>query len=610
MDYKKIITQAISEILKTYKCTTDFNLSHPDNLSHGDYASNVALILYPLINKQTDYKSPRDLAEAIKKQLVNNGSLMEIIDKVEVAGAGFINFFINPKALIKELEHITTKEDQYGSTKLNKQQTWLLEHTSPNPNKAMHLGHLRNNVTGMALGNIWEFLGIKVILDCVDNNRGIAIAKLMWGYLKFAHKNNKTDFDLNYWFGHQDEWLTPKDAGKRPDRFMDELYVKASDDFKNPEIEKKVRQIVIDWEAEDDKTWALWRKVLDYVYEGQQKTLKRLGSHWDHVWHEHEHYKSGKQFVEEGLKKGIFKIGQNGAIVTNLADYHIPDTVVIKADGTALYITQNLALTRLKFDTYHPDKAFWVVGPEQSLALQQMYAVCEQLEITKKANCTHLTYGYMSIKNQGKMSSRMGNVIYIDDLLDMAKNGVKQIMAESDFNPDELDKISEQIGMGAVKYSILKNGRLVDMAFDLESSISMQGNSGPYIQYTYARCKSVIEKGKKIERSFKFPISNFQLNTEETVLLRFLYRFPEVVAQAGLDYVPHLICTYLYELAQHFNTFYNKHSILGIKSKKQEVENKENESSETSLRLALTQATAQVLKNGLNLLGIQTPERM
>ncbi|PIP52896.1 arginine--tRNA ligase, partial [Candidatus Beckwithbacteria bacterium CG23_combo_of_CG06-09_8_20_14_all_34_8] len=157
MDYKKIITQAISEILKTYKCTTDFNLSHPDNLSHGDYASNVALILYPLINKQTDYKSPRDLAEAIKKQLVNNGSLMEIIDKVEVAGAGFINFFINPKALIKELEHITTKEDQYGSTKLNKQQTWLLEHTSPNPNKAMHLGHLRNNVTGMALGNIWEF---------------------------------------------------------------------------------------------------------------------------------------------------------------------------------------------------------------------------------------------------------------------------------------------------------------------------------------------------------------------------------------------------------------------------------------------------------------------
>ena len=216
----------------------------------------------------------------------------------------------------------------------------------------------------------------------------------------------------------------------------------------------------------------------------------------------------------------------------------------------------------------------------------------------------------MSIKNQGKMSSRMGNVIYIDDLLDMAKNGVKQIMAESDFNPDELDKISEQIGMGAVKYSILKNGRLVDMAFDLESSISMQGNSGPYIQYTYARCKSVIEKGKKIERSFKFPISNFQLNTEETVLLRFLYRFPEVVAQAGLDYVPHLICTYLYELAQHFNTFYNKHSILGIKSKKQEVENKENESSETSLRLALTQATAQVLKNGLNLLGIQTPERM
>jgi len=375
-------------------------------------------------------------------------------------------------------------------------------------------------------------------------------------------------------------------------------------------LKKKVRQIVINWEAEDDKTWALWRKVLDYVYEGQQKTLKRLGSHWDHVWHEHEHYKSGKQFVDEGLKKGIFKIGQNGAIVTNLADYHIPDTVVIKADGTALYITQDLALTRLKFDTYHPDKAFWVVGPEQSLALQQMYAVCEQLEITKKANCTHLTYGYMSIKNQGKMSSRMGNVIYIDDLLDMAKNGVKQIMAESDFNPDELDKISEQIGMGAVKYSILKNGRLVDMAFDLESSISMQGNSGPYIQYTYARCKSVIEKGKKIERSFKFPISNFQLNTEETVLLRFLYRFPEVVAQAGLDYVPHLICTYLYELAQHFNTFYNKHSILGIKSKKQEVENKENESSETSLRLALTQATAQVLKNGLNLLGIQTPERM
>ncbi|KKP39852.1 MAG: arginyl-tRNA synthetase [Candidatus Woesebacteria bacterium GW2011_GWC2_33_12] len=552
----------------------------------GDYSSNICLR-----NKDLD---PQKIANEI------NGKDLQFSAKVV---GKFINFWLKKNILVDNLIQIEEKKGDYGKSEILTGQKYLIEHTSPNPNKALHLGHLRNNVTGMAIANMWEFLGCNVTRDCIDNNRGIAIAKLMWGYLKYANKDGKQDLDINYWFNHQNEWQTSEELGVRPDKFVDDLYVKGSEDFKNSEIEAKVRQLVVDWEAEDKAVWALWEKVLEYSYEGQNLTLKRLGNKWDKVWHEHEHYKKGKEFVQKGLKKGIFKVGEKGAIVTDLSKYNLPDTVVIKSDGTALYITQDLSLTELKKKTFNPDKIFWVIGPEQSLALKQMFAVCEQLGIIKYEDCIHLAYGYMSLKGKVKMSSREGTVIYIDDLLDEAKRKVNNILQSSDFNDQEKEIISEKVGIGAVKYSILKVSRLQDVSFDLKESISLEGNSGPYIQYTVARCNSVVSKGRTLKPEYKvrnpkdLRVPNLEeLQEEELAILRKLSQFTEIISIAAKSYSPNILCEYLYSLASKYNTFYNKHKI--IKS--------ENE----TFRILLTKGTGQVLKNGLNLLGISVPEKM
>ena len=584
MNVKDQIVKALEGITKE----KGINLEFPENPEFGDYTTNVAMVC-----AKKSEKNPRVLAEEITKELKENHNLESIIEKIEVAGPGFINFWLKKDILLSNLIQIDIQKEKYGTSDLEKGKTWGIEHTSPNPNKAMHLGHLRNNVTGMAIANLAEAMGVKVIRDCVDNDRGIAIAKLMWGYLKFAKKGD-VSLDIDYWFDHPEEWQTPDEMKMRPDRFVDQFYVKGSVDFEvDKGVEEKVRKLVVDWEAEDSKVWALWKKVLDYSYQGQEITLKRLGNRWDTVWHEHEHYKAGKDLVELGIKKGIFKKLDDGVVITDLSKYKLPDTVVIKSDGTALYITQDLALTRLKKDKFKAEKLFWVIGPEQSLAMQQMFAVCEQLGIGHIKDFKHLAYGYMSIKGQGKMSSRLGNVIYIDDLLDLAKGKVKKIMDGSDFDADKIEEISETVGVGAVKYSILKVGRLQDVAFDINESVSVEGNSGPYIQYTIARTNSVLAKVETKNETLKV---GEELNNEELAVLKSLIRFPEVIENAAVNYSPNLLCNYLYDLAQKYNGFYNKYRIL--------------DSDNLIFRLKLTSATGQVLKNGLKLLGIGSPEKM
>jgi arginyl-tRNA synthetase len=631
MEAGDVIKNCLEGVIKELQLSFPevIHLEHPGEEEHGDYATNVALKIksqkskVKTKSKISNLKNPREIAEVIAEKLRQDQELMKVMNKVEVAGAGFINFWLKKEVLVGELSEIVKKRDKYGLGAWGKGKTWLLEHTSPNPNKAMHLGHLRNNVTGMAIGNLWEYSGVKVIRDCIDNDRGIAIAKLMWGYLKFARKKEGVPVELNYWDKHRDEWLTPKDENIRPDRFVDELYVKASQELKeNKDVEKQVRRLVVDWEAGDKLTWELWKKVLKYSHEGQNLTLERLGSRWDWVWHEHEHYRQGKKLVEEGLKKGIFKQLEDGAVITDLKNYGITDTVVRKSDGTALYITQDLALTKLKQEKFKPDRMFWVIGPEQSLALKQMFAVCDQLGIVRYEDCTHLAYGYISVKGQGKMSSRKGNVVYIDELIDAAKEEIKKKIGDRGFSQEEIDLVAEKVAVGAVKYSILRAGRLTDTAFDFATSLAIEGNSGPYLQYTYARTQSVLRKSQK---SNKFQISNFKLNQEELAILRWIYRFPEVVEEAARMYAPNLVCNFLYELAGRFNTFYNQHSILGLnegrlqesefrsQNRNDEIPNykdQTNANKTKNFRLLLTATTGQVLKNGLGLLGIEAVERM
>ncbi len=551
----------------------------------GDYTTNVAMFYARGLKE-----NPLSLAEKIKSKLEESG-----IVGVSVAKPGFINFFFDKSFFAENIKEILEKKEKYGTAEI-KNHTWVVEHTSPNPNKAMHIGHLRNNLTGMALYKIAEANGYKVICDAVDNNRGIAIAKLMWGYLKFARKDGTQNTDVLYWSEHKDEWLTPEESKKTPDRFVDDLYVLGSTDFDaDKEVEKQVRLFVVDWENDKKIIRELWSIVLQYSYDGQKPTLERLQNKWDFVWHEHEHYKQGKEFVIEGLEKGVFNKTEDGAVITNLAKYNLTDTIVQKSDGTALYITQDLALTKLKIEKYKADELFWVIGPEQSLAMQQMFCVCEQLGIGKKEDFTHIAYGYVSISGQGKMSSRKGNTIFIDDLIDQVKDEIRIIMNEKKSGVDDFENVLEMLAVGAVKYEFLKVSRLQDISFDIKKSANIEGDSGPYLQYATVRANSILKKAQMSKMPFDTMTPGNWITTN---LERYLERFPNVVERAGQEYAPSHIATYLIEIAGEFNSFYASHKII-------------DETDTTSpYRLALTQAFVFVMTRGLDLLGIKVPEQM
>ncbi|NBD73661.1 arginine--tRNA ligase [Patescibacteria group bacterium] len=576
--------EVASAVQRATGCTIEAELEHPAELAHGDWASSVALALAKEVGE-----APRALAERIVAELGE----IEGVATIEVAGPGFINLHLDRAFFTRMTDEVRERGRAWGRNERLKGQTWVIEHTSPNPNKAMHIGHLRNNVTGMALVRLSEACGAHVIADAVDNNRGIAIAKLMWGYLRFAHVRNEADHDLAYWFLHQDEWHTPESAGQPPDRFVDELYVKGSRDCEaDPAAEAAVRQLVVAWEAGEEKTWALWERVLSYSHDGQARTLARLGSRWDRVWHEHEHYQKGKDLVETGLAHGVFKRLPDGAILTNLEAYGIPDTIVEKNDGTSLYITQDLALTKLKKETYEADCLIWVVGPDQSLAMRQVFAVCEQLDIGSLDEFVHVAYGYMSIKGAGKMSSRKGNVLYIDEVIDATREASLAVLAERDL--PEKAQLAETIALGAIKYAILRSGRMRDIAFDQEAATQLEGDTGPYLQYAATRARSVLRNAAGAGVGARTDAPPGAVNEVE----RLLYRFPEVVDRAQRELEPHHVAQFLLTLAGAFNSWYAAEQIVAPEERT------------SPYRVALTEAFLITMENGLGLLGIDAPERM
>ena len=311
------LKNAIGQALKELGISeVSFALEHPSDLSHGDFACNAAMVAAKMAGK-----NPRVLAEEIVTEIKKQD--VPEIESVEIAGPGFINLKLSQAFFASANDDILSAGELFGKNENLKGQKWVIEHTSPNPNKAMHLGHLRNNLTGMAVANLAEANGVTVIRDEVDNNRGIAIAKLMWGYLKFGRRDgDATKTDIAYWADHEEEWKVPADDALRPDRFVDQFYVLGAEDFKNADVETTVRDFVVRWESHDATVWKLWEKVLVYSYQGQQMTLERLGNKWDYVWHEHEHYQEGKDFVQRGLKLGVFKSLEDGAVLSDLAAYN------------------------------------------------------------------------------------------------------------------------------------------------------------------------------------------------------------------------------------------------------------------------------------------------
>lgn len=557
-----------------YTICQDNNITPPPLLipkyfSQGD----IAILSLKLSNKHKTL-----LLTALKKN--------KLIDRIEIK-SGYINIFFSTSFLLKTLIRVS-KKSHVCKKDHEKKAAYVIEHTSPNPNKSLHLGHLRNNVLGMSIANIWEFCGIRVIRDCIDNNRGIAIAKLMWGYLYFARTTKKSIPNATYWNKHKNEWKTPNI--KEMSYFIDTLYTQAAQLFKeDKQIENTIRNLALEWEKGNKDVIALWKHVLSYSYTTQQQTLKRLQSTWDFVWHESDHYVMGKEYIEKGLKMRVFKKTPEQTIITQFQQ-KLPNTVVLKSDGTSLYITQDIALTDLKIKKFKPNRLFWVIGPEQTLALKQLFMICDQLNIGKKNMFTHIPYGLLSIKGKGKMSSRTGNIIYIDEVLDRAIHKAKQIILKnSRLTQTNIQKAAEIVGVGAVKYSILKVGRNTPIQFDIDLSVTLDGNSGPYIQYVYARIQSILKKVKAKNTKHN---STIIFNEYERNLIVLICRFSDIIENAAQNYSPNLLCNYLYSLSQEFNVFYEKCPV--IKSDKE------------FQRVLIIKAVANILKTGLNLLGIKT----
>ena len=370
-----------------------------------------------------------------------------------------------------------------------------------------------------------------------------------------------------------------------------------------------MQDLLIKWEEGDKAVRENWKKLRDWTYKGFKETYKRLGSWHDQQWFESDIYAEGKKIVNEGLKRKVFRKLDDGAVLSNLKKYKLPDAIILRADGTSMYHTQDLRLTELKREKFPSDLYIWDIGPEQSLYLKQLFAICEQLGIGKREDYFHLSYGFVFLKTGEKMSSRRGNVISADWLMDEMVKRAKKIIEKSEtprrrlrnasrgLSKKEIGEVAEAVGIGAIKYGLLKPARETDIHFDLEESLSLEGNSGPYLQYTVARTNSVLGKVKgKRQESISLGIEEWELSSEELAVLRTLPRFTEVVEQSARNYAPNLLCNYLYVVAQKYNAFYNKHRIIGSKSE--------------DFRIMLTESVGQVLKNGLGLLGIETPVRM
>ena len=619
---------AHSKIVKALKKATGVKKIHletPIIESHGDYSTNIAMIV-----AKKEKKNPNKLAEDIKKKLSKDKVLAKYISKIEVAGPGFINFWLSKDALLETLNSVLNQKDNYGKSDYLKGRKYLLEHTSPDPIKTIHIGHLRNNFLGMSIGNAMKFLGAKVILDCVNNDRGTHVNRAMFGYLVFGRKNLRVREESEYikavkrydigddeikrsvegkswrdlvgeWMQNKKDWYVPEDFDLASDKFNNAFYSlgQRSCELVEP-VDEQIQDMLIAWEDEDEYLRKLWRQIIDWSMAGYAKTYARIGSHHDKVWNESDYYDKGKEWVKKGVKKGVFKTLDDGAVLSNLADYGLTDTILIKKDKTAVYHTQDLQLTHLKSTKYLSDLYIWVIGNEQKLYLQQLFAMCEQLGIEKKENLMHLNYGFLTLKGGVKMSSRYGSVVNADDLLDDLRDRALGIIAESnqelrgDMSDEDRHELAEKVGLGAAKYGFLKYSREKDAVFDMEESLSLQGNSGPYLQYTYARTQSVLNKAK----SYKTKTVNDygEVNKEEELLLRSFVLFPGVLVDVVNNYSTNTLCNYLFDLAQKYNNFYNQHKILGSKNER--------------LRLALTTSTGQILANGLVLLGIQAPKRM
>lgn len=574
VNIKEIIREAVGE----FALGKDFTVEHPADEKMGDYSTNVALVLSKELKR-----NPRELALDLVVKLQENKKLMGLVDKIEPAGPGFINLFLKNKFLLGEMEEVLTEKDNYGKNKNLFGQKVMVEYTDPNPFKQFHIGHLMSNAIGESLSRLFEFSGADIRRANYQGDVGLHVAKCIWGVWElFAEKN--TDI----------EEIGKKDLDDRV-KFLGEAYALGAKEYEEAEkvkteIEELNKMIYV---KEDPEVMAVYELGRKWSLEYFEKIYKKLGSKFDEYFFESEVGNLGLGMVKEYLSKGVFEESQ-GAVIFNGEKYGLHTRVFINKLGLPTYEAKDLALIRAKYERFPYDRSVIVTANEINEYFNVLLKAASLINPELAERTEHVGHGMLRLKN-GKMSSRTGQVVTGESLIDDVSDEIKKKMKETgrDKEVSDLDGVVSRVAVGAIKYSMLKQSPGKDISFDFETSLSFEGDSGPYLQYAYARSMSVLEKAGNKKTSFG---KNTLLEPEEKSMLRWVYRFPEIVEVAGNNLSPNLICSYLIELSSRFNLFYAKCKIVGTDKEE--------------FRLALTRTMAQVLKNGLWLLGIETVEKM
>ncbi len=561
----KLLKKALAEIgIKLKEEEIQEHLEIPPSSELGDYA-------FPCFSlKERLKENPSKIALEIKKKI----SSSENIESVETNGP-YINFFLNKEKIAQSLiKEILDKKEDYGRLKSNKERI-MVEFPSPNTNKPLHLGHLRNMSIGESISRILEFYGGNVIRANLNNDRGIHICKSMAAY-KFYGKNRSPNSKI------------------KSDHFVGDFYVLFN---KKEKTDKKMvsesQTMLQKWEAGDAKTLELWKKMNKWALEGFKETYKKFGVHHDKEYFESDIYKNGREIILEGLKKGIFRKNSEGAVIADLKKEKLGEKVLLRADTTSVYITQDIYLAKLKFDKFKLKKSIYVVGNEQEYHFNVLFAILKKLGFNY-GGLKHLSYGMVELP-EGRMKSREGTIVDADDLIEEVQNLVKkELNSRHKLPKKEFESRSLKIAISAIKYLLLKVDIKKNMIFNPKESINFEGDTGPYILYSYARAGSIIKKaGKKFKKQFTI---ERELEKTEFELIKKLLQFKDIVLNAYHNMNPSVIANYSYHLAQLFNEFYHSCPVI----------NSENE----SFRLSLVNSFRQVLKNSLYLLGIETAEEM
>jgi arginyl-tRNA synthetase len=568
-----------------------------------EFQGHLTLVVFPLL--KISGKNPEQTASDIGQYLLKNEPSISGYNVIK----GFLNMTVNSSYWLELLGKINA-EERYGTTPVDTDAPLvMIEYSSPNTNKPLHLGHIRNNLLGFSLSEIMKAVGNRVVKTNIVNDRGIHICKSMLAWRKWG------------------EGATPESTGKKGDHLIGDFYVKFDKEYKQElaelqtkgltlkEAEAKstlmteAREMLRNWEAGDEETVALWQTMNSWVYAGFDETYKALGVDFDKIYYESQTYIDGKKTVLEGLKKGVFYQKEDASVWADLTADGLDEKLLLRSDGTSVYMTQDIGTAKQRFDDYPINQMIYVVGNEQNYHFQVLSLLLDKLGFDFGKGLVHFSYGMVELP-EGKMKSREGTVVDADDLIaemiQTARETSEELGKLDDCSDEKANRIVQIVGLGALKYFILKVDPRKNMVFNPKESIDFNGNTGPFIQYTYARIQSVLRKANiaaSEQHTVLFGLNsrniNLQLNDKEISLVQYLTEFPSVVREAANNFSPAFIANYVYDLAKEYNQFYHDYSIL-----------KEEDEALRVFRLMLSENVGKVIKIGFSLLGIEAPDRM